>query len=126
MPETRGYVPGSTDSYGRRRFDPRSLAAARRVAVEIGMPTNFDCLPSVYLRVVEVDPLLQDLDPTMRRLSFLKSLSNNGDSEIAEAVIPLAVRYAIEEIAAERIHAWKELRKDPIKYLMAALIDIYG
>ena len=126
MPEIRGYEPGSTDSYGKMRVDPRSLAAARVVASEIGMPTDLRSLPSVFLRVVEVDPLLIGLDRTLHRLDILRGMSFNGGSEIVAIEMPISVRYEIERTAADQIAAWKALVRNPVKYCLAALIDIYG
>jgi hypothetical protein len=120
------YEPGSIDLYPRRRFDIRALAAARRVAADIGMPTDDGSLPSVFLRVAEADPLLHGPDPIIRRTSFLMSLNTNGSSRRVEVGFPFAVRHQIELAAEQHIYAWKLLENDPIKYMMAALLEMFG
>jgi hypothetical protein len=102
------------------------MAAARRVASEIGMPTGPGGLPSVFLRVAETDPLLVGPSPMVRRFECLSSLSKNGDTEIVDVKLPIQIRPLIDDVADFHIHIWKELRKDPIRYMMAALLDIYG
>ena len=124
MPDTRG-APSSTNRYWKRRYDPRAMAAARRVASEIGMPTD-PVAPSVILRVVEGDPLLSPFDPTLRRLGFLDSLNLQRGCEEIETYIPMEAMALIQRKAALVISAWKHLELDPVKYYQALLIDLYN
>lgn len=123
MPDTRGTHLSSTVYYYRRRFDPRAMAAARKVAAGLGMPTD-PVGPSVIDAVVRADPLLNGPGPTLLRLGVLDSLRLVKGCEEVEIDFPVEARCKIETAAELNIHAWKRLQLDPVKYLMALLIEM--
>ena len=123
MPDSRGADLSGTDYYYRRRIDPRVMAAARKVAEGLGMPTKpFD--PSVINSIVRADPLLAGPDATARRLWTLESLNLKRGVQEVEVHFPIEARALIERIADEEIYAWKRLQLDPFKFYMATVIDM--
>ncbi len=123
MPDTRGANLSSTVYYYRRRFDPRAMAAARKVAAGLGIPTD-PVDPSVIDAVVRADPLLTGPGPTLARLGIVESLRLVKGCEEVEIDFPTGARRMIESAAELNIHAWKRLQLDPVKYLMALYIEL--
>lgn len=131
MPEIRVFlsskVEGGTISFGIRKIDSDALAAAKKLGRALELPNSDASLPSVILRVAETDPLLSaEAQPVLRRFFTFENMSNNGGTEKVEVSLPIVARMLLEEMADVNIRAWKRFRNDPVRYYMAALLDMYG
>jgi len=129
VPEQRGLFSSSaeTDYYDVRRIDPRAMAAARRLWEMTGQPKPDFSLTSVIRRVATTDPLLAvEAQSVFRRFEIMKGMATNGGTLEVEMYMPIDSRYVMEQTVEMMVKALRKLAKDPVRYYMAALIDLYG
>ena len=84
-------------------------------------------MSSVIRQVATVDPLLStEAQPIFRRYELMKGMATNGGTLELEMWMPVDSRYVMEQTMALMVKAIKKLASDPVRYYMAALIDLYG
>jgi hypothetical protein len=103
------------------------MAAAKRAWQESGQPKSDFSMTSVIRHVATVDPLLStEAQSVFRRFELMKGMATNGGTLEVEMWMPVDSRYVMEQTMALMARSIKKLASDPVRYYMAALIDIYG